>query len=398
MLATVGTALPTDGDWVFEPKYDGIRILAFAAGGSVALISRNGIDKTRQFPEVADALRTLHKRVRRPFVADGELVALHDGAPARFQALQGRMHVEDTDAIAGHRSASPTALILFDMLVDGKASLVTEPWRVRRNHLAALLHPPGRSDALRLSDTASDGAAMLRDAQAHGWEGVIAKRADAPYEVGRRSRAWLKLKLEKRQEFVVGGWTEPRKSREYIGALLLGFYDRGGALIYAGHTGTGFTRKSLLEMYRLLRKHEQARSPFRDTPRTNEAAHWVRPSVVVEVKFNEWTAEGKLRQPVFLGVRDDKSPREVVQEPVSVVAPARADRIRARSARKQVAALAAVAQRRSSHSRNAVATDRPDVDAGLISRVLDRLDAIEHTGGSGLLDLETATLEKTNSC
>ena len=393
MLATVGTALPTDGDWVFEPKYDGIRILAFAAGGSVALISRNGIDKTRQFPEVADALRTLHKRVRRPFVADGELVALHDGAPARFQALQGRMHVEDTDAIAGHRSASPTALILFDMLVDGKASLVTEPWRVRRNHLAALLHPPGRSDALRLSDTASDGAAMLRDAQAHGWEGVIAKRADAPYEVGRRSRAWLKLKLEKRQEFVVGGWTEPRKSREYIGALLLGFYDRGGALIYAGHTGTGFTRKSLLEMYRLLRKHEQARSPFRDTPRTNEAAHWVRPSVVVEVKFNEWTAEGKLRQPVFLGVRDDKSPREVVQEPVSVVAPARADRIRARSARKQVAALAGVAQKRSSHSRNAVATDRPDVDAGLISRVLDRLDAIEHTGGSGLLDLETATLE-----
>ena len=393
MLATVGTALPTDGDWVFEPKYDGIRILAFAAGGSVALISRNGIDKTRQFPEVADALRTLHKRVRRPFVADGELVALHDGTPARFQALQGRMHVEDTDAIAGHRSASPTALILFDMLVDGKASLVTEPWRVRRNHLAALLHPPGRSDALRLSDTASDGAAMLRDAQAHGWEGVIAKRADAPYEVGRRSRAWLKLKLEKRQEFVVGGWTEPRKSREYIGALLLGFYDRGGALIYAGHTGTGFTRKSLLEMYRLLRKHEQARSPFRDTPRTNEAAHWVRPSVVVEVKFNEWTAEGKLRQPVFLGVRDDKSPREVVQEPVSVVAPARADRIRARSARKQVAALAGVAQKRSSHSRNAVATDRPDVDAGLISRVLDRLDAIEHTGGSGLLDLETATLE-----
>jgi len=393
MLATVGTALPTDGDWVFEPKYDGIRILAFAAGGSVALISRNGIDKTRQFPEVADALRTLHKRVRRPFVADGELVALHDGAPARFQALQGRMHVEDTDAIAGHRSASPTALILFDMLVDGKASLVTEPWRVRRNHLVALLHPPGRSDALRLSDTASDGAAMLRDAQAHGWEGVIAKRADAPYEVGRRSRAWLKLKLEKRQEFVVGGWTEPRKSREYIGALLLGFYDRGGALIYAGHTGTGFTRKSLLEMYRLLRKHEQARSPFRDTPRTNEAAHWVRPSVVVEVKFNEWTAEGKLRQPVFLGVRDDKSPREVVQEPVSVVAPARADRIRARSARKQVAALAGVAQKRSSHSRNAVATDRPDVDAGLISRVLDRLDAIEHTGGSGLLDLETATLE-----
>src|SRR5436305_718217 len=113
MLATVGTTLPTDGDWVFEPKYDGIRILAFAAGGSVALISRNGIDKTRQFPEVADALRALHKRVRRPFVIDGELVAMHDGQPARFQALQGRMHVGDSTAIAEHREASPTALMVF---------------------------------------------------------------------------------------------------------------------------------------------------------------------------------------------------------------------------------------------------------------------------------------------
>ena len=393
MLATVGTALPTDGDWVFEPKYDGIRILAFAAGGSVALISRNGIDKTRQFPEVADALRTLHKRARRPFVVDGELVALRDGAPARFQALQGRMHVEDAGAIAGHRGASPTALILFDMLVDGKASLVTEPWRVRRHHLAALLHPPGRSDALRLSDTATDGAAMLRDAQAHSWEGVIAKRADAPYEVGRRSRAWLKLKLEKRQEFVVGGWTEPRKSREYIGAILLGYYDRDGALVYAGHTGTGFTRKGLLEMYRLLRKQERTRSPFRETPRTNEAAHWVRPTLVVEVKFNEWTTEGKLRQPVFLGIRDDKSPREVVQEPSSVVAPASGDRVRARGARKHVAALTSVSRKRHSNPHPATTADRTHLDPGLITRVLDRLNAIEQSGGSGLLDLETATLE-----
>jgi bifunctional non-homologous end joining protein LigD len=405
MLASVGTALPADGDWVFEPKYDGIRILAFAAGRSVALISRNGIDKTRQFPEVADALRTLHQRARRPFVVDGELVAIHHGAPARFQALQSRMHVDDANAIATHRAESPTALILFDMLVDGRRSLVTEPWRVRRQHLAALLHPPGRSDALRLSDTSVDGAAMLRQARAHDWEGIIAKRADAPYEVGRRSRAWLKLKLEKRQEFVIGGWTEPRKSREHIGAILLGYYDRDGSLVYAGHTGTGFTRSGLLQMYRRLRRIERARSPFRETPRTNETAHWVRPSVVVEIKFNEWTAEGKLRQPVFLGIREDKSPREVVRESLSVVpgAPAQG-RVRARGAPRHVAALTA-ASRKSSARKSAARRSGParaashdggHITPDLVTRVVQQLEIIERDGGAGVIELDSGPLEVSN--
>src|SRR5437764_3481798 len=242
MLATVGTEIPRGEGWVFEPKYDGIRVLGFASNKDVALISRNGLDKTRQFPEIADALRALHVRAKRPFVVDGEVVAMRDGSPARFQELQSRMHVTDRGAIQSHRDESPAALIVFDMLVDGKQALVAEPWRVRRKHLAGLLRLHGRSNAVRLSDVADDGDAMLRQARRHEWEGVIAKRADAPYDMGKRSRAWLKLKIEQRQEFVIGGWTEPRKSREHIGALLLGYYAGEGKLVYAGHTGTGFSR------------------------------------------------------------------------------------------------------------------------------------------------------------
>jgi bifunctional non-homologous end joining protein LigD len=217
MLASVGTDVPRGEGWVFEPKYDGIRVLAFVGQGKASLISRNGLDKTKQFPEIADALVALHKKVKRPFVLDGEVVIMQGDSPLRFQELQSRMHVNDRVAIALHREATPAALMVFDVLLDGTDSLVTEPWRVRRKHLAALLRPPGAgsarsagSSALRLSDVGENGDAMLREARAHDWEGIIAKRADASYEVGRRSSAWLKLKIERRQELVVGGWTEPR--------------------------------------------------------------------------------------------------------------------------------------------------------------------------------------------
>lgn len=347
MLATVGTEIPAGKGWVFEPKYDGIRILAFVAGsgatGKVALISRNGLDKTKQFPEVADALRTLHKRAKRPFVLDGEIVAMNGNSPLRFQELQGRMHTSDAAAIEGHRGASPTALFAFDLLMDGKKSLVAESWRERRERLAALLEPSPSTGALRLSDVGDDGAKMLKEAKKRGWEGVIAKRADAPYAAGRRSPAWVKLKIEHRQEFVVGGWTEPRNSREHLGALLLGYYDANGGLIYAGHTGTGFDRKGLLDMYTRLAKRERKSSPFTTTPKTNAPAHWARPDTVVEIKFNEWTTDGKLRQPVFVGVRDDKPAREVVHEPESMAKSkkpaAKRGRVRAKPAKGAAATL-----------------------------------------------------------
>jgi bifunctional non-homologous end joining protein LigD len=366
MLATIGSELPRSGDWVFEPKYDGIRVLAFVAPGGAHLVSRNGLDKTRQFPEIADALNAVYAQRRKPFVLDGEIVALDGQAPARFQELQSRMHVIDRLAIEHHRSERPAALIAFDLLLDGNKTLVTEPWRVRREHLAALLHPPGRSNALRLSDVSLDGAVMLRKAQHHDWEGIIAKLSDSPYEPGRRSRAWLKLKIERRQEFVVGGYTEPRNSREHFGAVLLGYYDRDGSFMYAGHTGTGFTRASLRDLYARLVRLERKTSPFTTPPRTNERAHWVRPSIVVEVKFNEWTADGKLRQPVFLGVRDDKDPREVVCEPSALVS---------ESARSPA--------RRSGRRPTSVA-------------VVERLREIEASSGGGILHLPTGTLAVSN--
>lgn len=403
MLATIGSELPSGKEWVFEPKYDGIRILAFASKGEVALVSRNGLDKTRQFPEVVDAVAALHKRARRPFVLDGEIVAMHGDTPARFQELQSRMHVGDHAAIEQHRRESPAAYIAFDILLDGKTSLVTEPWRVRRKHLAALLQPPGRSNALRLSDVDDDGASMLRAARKRGWEGVIAKRADAPYEPGHRSRAWLKLKIEQRQEFVVGGWTEPRNSREHIGAILLGYYDENGRLVYAGHTGTGFTRASLLDMYRRLSRIERQSAPFVTKPRTNETPHWTRPAVVVEIKFNEWTADGKLRQPVFVGVRDDKPPREITHEPPSLAAKdVERGRVRSRGPRRAAASLKPArrgsrrartdaAGRTTAYARRGAPLTQRDAD-----RVATEIERIQHDGGSGVLELPTGPLDVSN--
>jgi len=394
MLASIGKELPSGGSWVFEPKYDGIRILAFAAANRVRLVSRNGLDKTRQFPEVAEAVLALSKRTKRPFIVDGEIVVMRGDTPARFQELQSRMHVTDRAAIEAHRRDTPAALILFDILLDGKTSLVTEPWRVRRKHLAALLQPPGRSSALRLSDVGEDGEAMLARARRHGWEGVMAKRADSTYEAGHRSRSWLKLKIEKRQEFVVGGWTEPRNSREHIGAILLGYYDDSGELIYAGHTGTGFTAASLRDVYARLRRLERRESPFTTAPRTNEPPHWTRPSVVAEIKFNEWTAEGKLRQPVFVGVRDDKSARDVVREPASMAqSPAPGSgRVRAKTERR-VAASTRTPRR---PTRTAYEPPRASITARDAARVAARLQALEDAGEDGTLALPGGELEVSN--
>ena len=399
MLASIGSGLPAGGSWVFEPKYDGIRILAFAADNRARLVSRNGLDKTRQFPEVAEAVVALSKRTKRQFIVDGEIVVMRGDAPARFQELQSRMHVTDQAAIESHRLDTPTALILFDILLDGKTSLVTEPWRVRRRHLAALLQPPGRSNALRLSDVDEDGDAMLAKARRNGGEGIIAKRSDSAYEPGRRSRSWLKLKIEKRQEFVVGGWTEPLNSLEHIGAILLGYHDDDGELVYAGHTGTGFSASSLRDMYARLRRIERQESPFTSTPRTNERPHWTRPTIVVEIKFNEWTADGKLRQPVFIGVRDDKPPREVVREPSSLDSDPSAappsDRVRAR-AKRQVAASTRASRRQ--RARTEYTPPRAAPTTRDIARVAAQLEALESADEDGIVVLpgNGAELEVSN--
>jgi bifunctional non-homologous end joining protein LigD len=411
MLASVGDDLPRGEGWVFEPKYDGVRVLAYAEADGVALISRNGIDKAQSFPEIVEALTALRKRVKRPFVVDGEIVIMRGDNPTRFQDLQSRMHVIDRASIASHRTETPAALMVFDLLVDGKRTMVAEPWRERRKRLSALLESVDdeHRGTLRLSDVADDGAALLDKAREHEWEGVIAKRADAPYELGRRSRSWLKLKLEQRQEFVVGGWTEPRRARSHFGAILLGYYDADGKLIYAGHTGTGFSQQTLGHLYKRLQKLEQRSSPFATKPKTNEPAHWARPEIVVEIKFNEWTTGGNLRQPVFLGVRDDKAASDVVREPKSKVSGSdtptpgeKAKRMRYEPAesgemepspRRRTKAAAKKSVRAKSDDgrvRGSSALNGP------AKKAVDQIEAIIADDGSGTLQLPTGALEVSN--
>ena len=317
MLASVGTAVPEGTNWAFEPKYDGIRVLAFATADAASLVTRNGNDKSVQFPEVVNAVRRLAKQAKRPVVLDGEIVPMVDGEPGRFQGLQGRMHSTDSSLIASHASSAPAALVAFDLLLDGDDLLMAEPWTERRRRLERLVARRTTASLLLGETFLGDGDALIRRANAEGWEGVIAKRSDSLYQPGARSPHWRKLKIEHRQEFVVGGWTEPRNSRQHLGAVLLGYFD-GDKFVYVGHTGGGFDGTTLRQMSKLLGRLEIAASPFSTPVRTNERAHWAKPSVVVEVKFIEWTADGRLRQPIFLGVRDDKRARDVGREGASV--------------------------------------------------------------------------------
>jgi bifunctional non-homologous end joining protein LigD len=327
MYATLGHELPPGNGWRFEPKYDGMRVLAEASARRTRLITRNGKDKSTQFPEIVLALRQLAERAGRTVLLDGEIVARAKrrkrGAPpaaSEFQQLQARMHLRDHDEILRLALEAPTTLVAFDMLREGRGSLLAKPWTERRERLEGLFDEAGdRHDrALVLSDASARGATMLGKARRAGWEGIIAKRTDSRYRPGVRSDDWLKLKLLFRAEFVVGGFTEPRKARPHFGALLLGAYDENGKFTYVGHTGGGFTHEGLAVMHARLEKLERPTSPFVEPPRTNERPHWVAPKVVVEVKFAEWTSDRLLRQPIFLGVRDDKKPRDVTIEGVSL--------------------------------------------------------------------------------
>lgn len=396
MYCSIGSEVPGEG-WTFEPKYDGIRVLAFVTSNEVKLITRNGKDKAKQFPEIVASLKKLAMQTRRSLVLDGEIVALIDGEPGRFQELQSRMHVKESHMIERHTSSRPAALIIFDILVDGDEVLIREPWSERRARLVKRVAKRVTTQLRITESSEGDGNKMLEKARRQGWEGIIAKRVDSRYEPGNRSRNWLKLKIEFREEFVVGGYTEPRNSREHIGAILLGYFDNG-RFIYVGHTGGGFTRKGLDEMYRLLKPLERKTSPFEETPKTNEKAHWVRPEVVVEVKFSEWTAGRRLRQPIFLGVRDDKNAKDVEIEPPSVqLKNSRSGTIAKRKDRTTVAAHARSAVKSTGMKaarRPARKASRGRSDTGSL---IAQLNEIEQRGGDGTLDLGAGkTLKVSN--
>src|SRR5436190_7103808 len=317
MLASLVDAPLKDPRFVYEPKYDGIRAIAEIAprGGGVHLWSRLGNEKTDQFPEISNALRAWAKRLKEPIVLDGEIVALDaKGSPAGFQNLQGRIHLKSGP---GDTSGGRTAFIAFDVLRAGPTDFRGQPLVKRRKGLEHIFSDTG-SPVLRISEIAyGDGRALHTRAVENGWEGLIAKVAASTYISGKRSPDWRKLKLVHEQEFVIAGWSEPRASRTHFGALILGVYD-AGELRYAGHVGTGFDGKELDKVMRLLKPLETKTSPFTVLPPKNERPHWVQPKLVAQVRFTEWTADGVLRHPVYLGLRDDKRAVEVKREQTEV--------------------------------------------------------------------------------
>ena len=422
MLATTAEAPLESAALVYEPKYDGIRALVSAGPGLRArLWSRLGNEKTSQFPEIADAVDAWAARLERPVLVDGEIVALDaSGEPCGFQSLQGRIHLKDGGASAAGRDKARVALILFDILRDGDDDLRTLSLRDRRARLEPLLRGV-RDPRLRISEQAAgDGRELHARAERLGWEGLIAKSADSAYRSGRRSPDWRKLKLVRHQTCVIAGWTEPRGSRPFFGALLLGVHDEAGRLVYIGHTGAGFNDAELGRVWKKLQALKTKACPFATTPRTNERPHWVKPKLVAEVKFTEWTADDKLRHPTYLGLRDDVAPASVRREPDARMPrsmarpPGSASRRRAPSAPPPAAAAASTrravpAPRRDEPRRTAPAAPRTRTAArtgdaltkAAGAALLDQIDALQDRGGNGVLELpggerlEVSNLGKT---
>jgi len=324
MLASLDEAPIAQRGLVYEPKYDGIRALVDVRpparrGGepTVAIYSRNGREKHAQFPAIVKALASVMKRSPTPALLDGEIVAINrDGSPLGFQHIQGRIHLTSAVDIERAEGVQPAALILFDLLRDGREDLRGQPLAARRLRLQELVRPsPALRKWVRLSEIVpDDGKPLLARAKREGWEGLIAKDGQSVYQSGRRTPAWRKMKLLKQQEFVVGGWTEPRESRPHFGALLVGYYDAETRLRWAGSVGTGFDQAELNRLATLLAAREIPKSPFADSFKTMERAHWVKPDLVAEVRFTEWTSDGLLRQPVYLGLRTDKAAKDVRRE------------------------------------------------------------------------------------
>ena len=313
MKALGVTAIPA-GDWLTEIKLDGYRALAAVQRGQpVKVWSRNENSLAEHYPEVVAGLGKLRCE---DALLDGEIVALDATGRTRFQLLQQR-------GTAATRP--PIFYYIFDLLQLNGRSLVGEPIETRRAALGKLLaRPPA---GLRLSPAfAAEPAKVLAQAARLGLEGIVVKAAGSRYEPGRRSGAWLKCRISSEQEFVIGGYTPPEGSRQHLGALLIGYHD-GKKLLYAGKVGTGFDTDRLVEMHRLLERRRRAGCPFANLPATNRPRYgtpmnaaemrrvnWVRPDLVCQVKFSEWTEGGHLRHPVFVGMRADKRAADVVRE------------------------------------------------------------------------------------
>lgn len=295
MLATLSPDIVVGPEWIFEEKYDGIRALAGREGRTVAIWSRTLLDLTAGFPHVVDAVKALPGG---DLILDGELVALDAKGVSRFQLLQRR----------GAAGAAPTRYAVFDVLEAGGRPIMERTLDERRAQLERVV-AAGRGPIFISRRLARDGKAAYREAKRLGWEGIIAKDERSAYEPGTRSRSWRKVKVRKESEFVIGGFTPPKGGRTHFGALLVGLND-GPKLRYVGKVGTGFSGQTLETLAQKLERLRVAKSPF-DPPSHERDATWVRPKLVAQIAYAEWTEDGKLRQPAFLGLRDDKDPAEI---------------------------------------------------------------------------------------
>jgi bifunctional non-homologous end joining protein LigD len=312
MKARLATA-PRSGDWFYEIKFDGFRALGLISSGQVSLLSRTEKNLGGKFPEITGALKTIQVEEA---IVDGEIVALDDHGVSSFQSLQ---------AYELGEKRPPIYYYVFDLLRLNGEDFRNKPLGERKGRLEQILMDA--SEVIRYSASLGTNAArLLKQARQLGLEGLIGKRKDSVYEAGRRSGEWIKLKLHHEQEFVIGGFTDPEGSREHFGALLAGFYEKN-QLKFCGKVGTGFDRRLLAELSAQFRSLATDQCPFVNLPEKRDGrfgagvttaemkrCHWLSPKLVAQLRFSEWTRDEKLRQPVFLGLRDDKAPDEVVRE------------------------------------------------------------------------------------
>lgn len=309
MLATLVDEPFDSKDWLYEIKWDGFRAIAFIDRDSVSLVSRNQNDLTPAFPELAGIAEAVGGR---QVVLDGEICAIDQHGRASFSLMQQRTGIgEGGRKIRISRTDVPIVFYVFDLLYLDGYSLLRVGLQRRKELLKQILKP---SKILRLSEHFDDGMRLYEAARAQRLEGIVAKQRDSSY-FQKRSREWLKTKITQEQECVIAGYTDPKGSREHFGSIVLGLYDDNGRLVHVGQAGSGFTQKTHEEMWKMLRARESSTNPFGTKIQSQRRVHFVRPELVAQIKFVEWTHEGnsgevKMRAPVFLGLRDDKDPKE----------------------------------------------------------------------------------------
>ncbi len=306
---------PFDGaEWLFEIKWDGYRAIAFIDDGKLRLVSRNQNELTERFSELKDLPKFIKAKSA---ILDGEVVALDDGGRASFSLMQQRTGFRPGGRRGAAKADVPVLYYVFDLLYLDGYDLRKLPLEARKKTLASILIT---GDVLRYSDHyEKQGKALFAMARAKGLEGILAKKRDSIYQE-RRTHEWLKIKITHRLECVIGGYTEPEGSRAHFGSIVLGLYDKQGRLIHVGQAGSGFDQESLDEVWKLLKRRETKKSPFYGEVEALRKVYWVKPELVAEVEFAEWTggtsagSGPKLRAPVFLGLRDDKDPKDCVFE------------------------------------------------------------------------------------